>query len=650
IILFNRSQHVLYLSTTDNNNNNIIMEIVVSVGAPSADMWDGGSVREFYYTSQDGWPCIRSIDPVGKAFEFIWKRVQKKEPDTGLYEDRQADDGSSSSSSDDDGDKDEHFKKLKEKYQGKSKDWLKDIDNYEIMGLAHLRWRATENDIKNAYKKMILICHPDKNEGGSDEAFKSLQKAYDVLSDAKKRRAYDSKEPFDDSLPTSTEADRGDFFKVFEPVFEMNSRWSSVQPAPKVGDMNTPFDKVMKFYDFWWSFKSWRDFSFDDDYELDQADSRDEKRWMEKQNEKKRTKLRKDESARILELANMAYKRDPRVIKKQKDEEDAKNAAKQAKIDAKRKLEEEKEQKEREEKEQKEAEAKRIKEQELEKKNKRKAENRIIHNIKHAFRQLCYGPPKPLYMPMPTIEDVEFICGEMVPPELEQYTKVLTEADNEQRKVLFTGKLAELQEAKKERERQLAESKKAKQEEVESERIWTDEELTMLAKAIQKFPAGCAQRWESIATMIPSRTLKEVINKAKEAQPTKAFSKPVVQTTSAYDKFKSKVGDKAISSELSHRYEVAPVAAAEKKPAAAASTSTTTAAAAAPAAAAAAAPAVEKKKEEMWTPDEQKLLEEAMLKFDKTLTDRWDKIAEHVKRSKKDCVARYKYLVTLYKT
>ena len=68
-------------------------------------------------------------------------------------------------------------------------------------------------------------------------------------------------------------------------------------------NLNTSrYDQVKKFYDFWWEFKSWRDFRSEDEYDLEQAESREEKRWMEKQNEKMSAPLVRQERSRLLKL------------------------------------------------------------------------------------------------------------------------------------------------------------------------------------------------------------------------------------------------------------------------------------------------------------------------------------------------------------
>jgi len=62
-------------------------------------------------------------------------------------------------------------------------------DYYEILGL---KKGAAKKEIKSAYRKMALKYHPDKNKAkDAEKKFKEINEAYQVLSDEKKKQAYD---------------------------------------------------------------------------------------------------------------------------------------------------------------------------------------------------------------------------------------------------------------------------------------------------------------------------------------------------------------------------------------------------------------------------------------------------------------------------
>ena len=62
-------------------------------------------------------------------------------------------------------------------------------DYYEILGVSK---GASDTEIKTAYRKQALKWHPDRNKSaGADKKFKEVNKAYEVLSDPKKKQMYD---------------------------------------------------------------------------------------------------------------------------------------------------------------------------------------------------------------------------------------------------------------------------------------------------------------------------------------------------------------------------------------------------------------------------------------------------------------------------
>lgn len=71
------------------------------------------------------------------------------------------------------------------------------MNHYDTLGVAH---DASADEIRAAYRRAARDAHPDK-EGGSTEAMQAVNAAYDVLSDPKKRAAYDEMGAMDPDSP-----------------------------------------------------------------------------------------------------------------------------------------------------------------------------------------------------------------------------------------------------------------------------------------------------------------------------------------------------------------------------------------------------------------------------------------------------------------
>mmetsp|Transcript_18198 Transcript_18198/g.34163 ORF Transcript_18198/g.34163 Transcript_18198/m.34163 type:complete len:233 (+) Transcript_18198:25-723(+) len=94
-------------------------------------------------------------------------------------------------------------------------------DYYTVLGVPR---GASESDIKKAYRKEALKWHPDKNPDNKEEAernFKAVAEAYEVLSDAQKRAAYDrgGKEALNGGHGDFHGFGRADAFNIFEQFF-----------------------------------------------------------------------------------------------------------------------------------------------------------------------------------------------------------------------------------------------------------------------------------------------------------------------------------------------------------------------------------------------------------------------------------------------
>jgi DnaJ family protein C protein 2 len=189
-------------------------------------------------------------------------------------------------------------------------------DNYAVLGLTKLRYNATEDQIKKAHRRMVLLHHPDKKADKNDDAFfKCIAKAFDTLMNPVTRRQYDSV----------------DFGLAH---FAREGRFSTKQPVPSLGDASSTKEEVEAFYDFFYNIDSWRTFEWLDKEGAEGSDNRDDKRYQEKKNRAQRAQLKKEDNARLRTLVDTCLSVDPRIAIFKAEDKKKRNAKKDAKAAA----------------------------------------------------------------------------------------------------------------------------------------------------------------------------------------------------------------------------------------------------------------------------------------------------------------------------
>ena len=409
-------------------------------------------------------------------------------------------------------------------------------DLYALLGLQHERWMASEHDIRKAYRKAALEHHPDKKRAASqgdlkklhenEERFKAIQDAYETLSEPSKRREFDSLDPFDDSLPDAAACGESpeEFIRQFSAAFARNSKWSVKQPVmPFPESLDAADDVVDGFYSFWFSFKSWREFPHPDEEDVEQAESRYERRWIEKHNAKLREEGRKAEVRRMNEFVDLAHRLDPRMRARREREREERERAKAEKAlekkkreeaEEERRLEEERQRQEAEERE-KQAKKQRQFDKKALQKERAKLRKQVAENPEYLKR--VDGEPADTKI---TDEQVERVCGFLNLEELAALNATLTPASlaaavtaaERKEQGELEKKAAAVQNAAmstKKEEKEALQSRLARLE------TWSEEEVRLLNKAIDKFPPGTSRRWETVQLYLRTRTVDEILDMVK---------------------------------------------------------------------------------------------------------------------------------------
>lgn len=325
----------------------------IEISATLPSLPDGWSAdKDFKAIGHLSAPTSRAIEPVGPHFLAHARRKRHKR--TFSEDERiQAAESVKKTQNDDDGWVSEPEDPMM--LQREAKDW-KQQDHYAVLGISRLRYKATEEQIKQAHRRKVLKHHPDKRAASgkdqNDNFFKCIQRATDILQDPVKRRQYDSVDEAADREPPSkkdVQKKAGNFYKLWAPVFESEGRFSKKQPVPKIGNDNSTREEVEGFYNFWYSFDSWRSFEYLDEDVPDDNENRAQQRHMERKNNNARKKRKNEDVVRLRQLVDDALGMDERIKKFRQEGNKQKNAKrlekeaaeKAAKEEAQRKKEEE---------------------------------------------------------------------------------------------------------------------------------------------------------------------------------------------------------------------------------------------------------------------------------------------------------------------
>lgn len=125
-------------------------------------------------------------------------------------------------------------------------------DYYEVLGVSK---NASAHELKTAYRKQALKWHPDRNKSsGATDKFKEINKAYEVLSDPKKKELYDQygKEAFEKGGFGRSGPAGGGYSQQgpFSYTYSSNGGQGSPFEGFDFGGFSDPFEIFEQFFGF----------------------------------------------------------------------------------------------------------------------------------------------------------------------------------------------------------------------------------------------------------------------------------------------------------------------------------------------------------------------------------------------------------------
>ncbi|KAI6233855.1 DnaJ-like protein subfamily C member 2 [Aphelenchoides fujianensis] len=427
---------------------------------------------------------------------------------------------------------------------------FKDQDHYKVLGLSKLRFKATPGQIKTAYRQKVLVYHPDKGK-----ASKNGSRNEAIFACIQK--AYEQ-------LGMDDEKRRA--YDSVDPKFDDSFPEASDVSAKNFFEVLGPvFERNSRF-------------SIDQPVPQlgDSSSSRaDVERFYE-------FWLRKKYVKKLSATVEMAYEKDPRVQHFNKQDKKAKEDEKERKRLEKQRLAEEAEARRLEEERKAEAELQEQKEAEKVANQKKQQAKKQLQAERRRLRDVVKNKAyftEDDQRRLEVMECVEGACLNLNLEELSELTNKIEAIDDASTKV-----------------------------------VWETDEIQLLIKATNIYPAGSVERWVQVTKYINDHS------KNGHAKPKK--EKDVIKEVKL---MKSAEATAQLANAL------------QKQPVGVQNDPTVDAAKSADAA-------------EVWTAAQQKQLETALKTTDSKDAQRWEKIADQVDgKTKKQCMQRYKKLVQMVK-